>query len=426
MNARNYLYIVKYNNSISKRRADNKLATKRLLIKNDIPTSNLLHVFATRKSIKKYIWDLPQDGFVVKPARGYGGEGILVFNNWKDNVGTTVTGKEYTLRQIQSHILDIFDGIYSLQALPDKAYIEERIAPSPFFEKLAHIGLADIRIIVFNKIPVMAMLRLPTTKSHGKANLHQGALGLGIGMRTGITNNGIQKDNKVTFIPETKIKVRGIKIPDWDKILLLASSAQNASGLGFAGVDIVVDKKRGPLVLEINARPGLSIQNANMASLRTRLERVENLHVVNPERGVEIAKSVFAERFSDKVEPEEKMLSVIEPVAIYGKNGSKMYSAKIDTGAYRTSIDEAIAKELGLISFKGNFVTKSASGEQIRPAVKVSLKLGGRRISTVANVTNRSHMTFPIIIGVRDLKGFYVNPENFPLSETDLTRTDFE
>jgi len=40
---------------------------------------------------------------------------------------------------------------------------------------LGTFGLPDIRIICFNMVPVIAMLRIPTELSDGKANLHSGA-----------------------------------------------------------------------------------------------------------------------------------------------------------------------------------------------------------------------------------------------------------
>ena len=410
MNARNYLYITRYNLPRAKMLADSKLETKKFLIKNDIPTSNILKTFVTRKSLADFSWDLPSDGFVIKPARGYGGEGILVFTKWADSKGVTVSGKTYSIRQVKSHILDIFDGIYSLQGLPDKAFIEERIVPSSFFQKLAPTGLSDIRIIVFNKIPIMAMMRIPTYESGGKANLHLGAIGVGISMRTGITTYAVYKNRAIKFFPNTKDKISGILIPEWDEILLLASRTQFLSGLGFAGVDIVYDKRKGAIVLELNSRPGLSIQIANQASLRERLERVEELDVQTSERGVEIAKSVFSEDFLENAASGKKVLSFIEPITITNDGFSRNYQAKLDTGAYRTSLDGSLIDELGLTLLKTRYMTVSATGREERPSVRVNFTLGGKSIKTVATVAQRSHMRFPVIIGRRDLKGFYVNP----------------
>lgn len=410
INARNYLYIRKNNPPKAKRRADHKLATKRLLIKHGIQTSSILKSFTDRKSLFDFDWNLPKEGFVIKPSRGYGGEGIEVFKYWNGQAGYTISEKYMNIKQLESHILDIFDGVYSLQSLPDSAFIEEKINPDPFFKKIVPLGLPDIRLIVFHKVPIMAMLRLPTERSHGTANLHSGAVGVGVDLRTGITKDGVYLGKVTNTLPGTKMKVRGIKIPNWDDILMLAAKSQDVSGLGFAGVDIVVDGKKGPLILEINSRPGLGIQIANMSSLRSRLERIENLKINNLERGIEVAKSLFAEEFSDKVQAERKILSLIEPIRIFNNGISKEIEAKIDSGAYRSSLDRSLVQELGFpISTREIFV-KAASGQQIRRAVKINFELAGKQISTVATVALRAHLQYPMIIGRRDLKGFLINP----------------
>lgn len=428
MNARNFIYIRKYNHRSAKRVADNKIRTKRILIRNDIPTTKLLAVFPNLASVRNFNWDLPPDGFVVKPARGYGGGGILVFKNWYKGEGEVLNGKIYTLKLLESHILDILDGAYSLQYLPDAAYIEEVVKTIPLFKKIVPYGLPDIRIIVFNGVPVMAMLRLPTNESEGKANLHIGAIGVGIELRTGITTHALLNGRPVYSIVGTKIKIGGIKIPDWEKVLKLAAVTQMACGLGYAGIDIVLDESRGPLVLEINARPGLEIQNVNRSSLRTRLERLENIHIANPQRGVELAKSLFAEPRLEKVDTSKPILSVIEEVEFnYGGNRLKT-KAKIDTGALRTSLDTELVKHLGLRTLEKKILIKAASGQQWRRSIKVRFKLRGKDINTVATIAQRSHMQYPLIVGRRDLKGFLVNPEikEDPDSADEYTDQDLE
>lgn len=411
MNARNFLYIRKYNPGSAKRIADDKLETKKLLIEHGLPTPKLLATFYDRDSIRHFDWEsLPHNGFVIKPARGYGGLGILPIRKFEDGIARTVTGNEYSVKQLESHLLDVLEGAFSLQYLPDKAYIEERVILNSFFKKLGSVGIADIRIIVFNHVPVMAMMRLPTEESGGKANLHLGALGIGIDIRTGITTHAIKRDKAVTRIPSTKLKTRGIKIPQWDDLLLIAAKTQAAIGLGYAGVDIVFDEKRGPQILEVNARPGLSIQNANLSSLRTRLERVENMDIPTPERGVELAKSLFAADFAQKVKTGPSVLSVIEPVIIRGEQETREIKAKLDTGAFRTSIDETLARELNLKPSEKQVFTTSASGQTFRPTVHLSFEIQGRKINTLASAVDRSHLRYPMIIGRRDLKGFHINP----------------
>lgn len=422
MNARNHLYIRRYNPSRNRFVADDKLETKRMLIANGIPTTNLLAEFQSREDIKAFNWhSLPKEGFAVKPARGFGGGGILPIKRWDGDVGVTVSGEEYTVANLESHLLDILEGAYSLQYLPDRAFIEELLTENSFFKKIKAIGIPDIRVIVFNSVPVMAMARIPTRESGGKANLHQGAIALGIDIRTGITTSGVWHDKVINYIPDSKIKVSGIKMPDWDQVLLMATQTQRASGLGYVGADLVLDGKKGPLVLELNARPGLSIQIANLASLRTRLERVEDMDIQTAERGVEVAKSLFAAPFATKIQIEKKVLGVIEPVILRHGEKEITVEAKMDSGAYRTSIDYKLVEQLGLpVDDERKVFVRSASGQKYRPVVQITFELAGKKIVSEASVVDRSHLSYPMIVGRRDLKGFLLDPERAQPDEGEV------
>ena len=63
----------------------------------------------------------------------------------------------------------------------------------------------------------------------------------------------------------------------------------------YQGVDIVIDKDLGPLILELNARPGLNIQIANQTGIRTRLELInENIsYLKTKEEKINFAKEHF-------------------------------------------------------------------------------------------------------------------------------------
>ena len=52
----------------------------------------------------------------------------------------------------------------------------------------------------------------------------------------------------------------------------IAACCYDAIPLGYLGVDLVVDAELGPMVLELNARPGLTIQLANRRGLRASME----------------------------------------------------------------------------------------------------------------------------------------------------------
>jgi len=418
INARNSHYL-SYNTWRGRQIADSKLKTKEVLSHYSLSCPELLAIFKDRDDIHRFTWENLPDNFVLKPSGGYGGEGILVIRKKSRWAGEweLMDGEIVDIADLRFHAQEILAGRFSLHNTPDIAFIEERIKIIKVFRKYTHQGTPDIRVIVFNKVPVMAMLRLPTAQSKGKANLHQGAIGVGIDLATGITTYGVVNGQWIKYIPGTKIKVNGLKLPFWDNILTLAIKTQEViPKLGYLGVDIVIDEDRGPMVLELNARPGLEIQNANLAPLKKRLERVEGLEVRDAEHGVKIAKTLFAERFADRVMAEEgiKIVSVWEMVKIISADKKKVeIKAKVDTGAWRTSIDKDLAKQLGLLrpeNILWTKVYKSSFGKEKRPVIELSFYLAGRKIKTLAGVAKRTNLRAPMVIGRRDLEGFLVKP----------------
>lgn len=417
INARSAEYL-RHNPKSARRRADDKLLTKRILSKAKIPHPKLLAKLKTRKGVEKFDWLNLSGSFVIKPVQGLGGQGVLVVRKKLKEADKWVLagGKLAQKNDLKFHALDIIEGRYSRNDLPDTVMIEERVKIHPIFRRLAVGGTPDIRVIVHNQVPVMAMLRLPTEESGGKANLHQGAIGLGIDMATGITTYGVCKDAPIRFFPDTNKKVNGIAVPDWGKILKMAVETQIASKLSFLSVDFLLDKERGPLVLELNDQPGLSIQLANHAGLKRRLERIEGLEIENAEQGVSVARTLFASKFASRVRlgtVEKKLIGVFETVKVrVGKNKKVIVPAKIDTGALSTSVDEKLASELGLlvkenIIFQKKF--KSSLGEQERQVISFVFWLKGRRIATRASITHRKELRKMVIIGRRDLKEFLVD-----------------
>ena len=66
-----------------------------------------------------------------------------------------------------------------------------------------------------------------------------------------------------------------LQVPFWREHLLIGAQAYEMTGLGYLGADIVLDKNRGPMMLELNARPGLAIQIANGKGLRNSLKKID-------------------------------------------------------------------------------------------------------------------------------------------------------
>ncbi len=418
LNARSAEYLYR-NTKLARKRADDKMLTKRILKAKRIPHPELLGVLANHRKVNEFDWEKLNGGFVIKPVKGFGGQGILLVRKSVKEPGKFLlpNNKRVTAEDLKLHSLDIVEGRYSHNNLPDKAMIEERIKIHPKFKKLAVGGAPDVRIIVFNKVPVMAMLRLPTEESGGKANLHQGALGLGIDMATGITTYGVYKNESIKYFPDSNKKVNGITIPHWDKILKMAIQTQMASKLSYLSVDMLIDADKGPVVLELNDQPGLSIQLANMQGLKKRLERVEGIVVTDADKGVKIAKTLFASEFVNRVKFEtadKRLVKVIDRVKIKPHKGKRvLVDVKVDTGAYSTSIDRRLAEKLGLLSDEHVLLErkfKSALGEEVRKLIEVDFFLKGRRIKTCASITSRTHLQYSMIIGRRDLKGFLVDP----------------
>ncbi len=419
LNARSQLFAYRYNPLKNKKIADSKVRTASVLRKAGIPTPKIYKKFRDPRQVLEFDWNKLPSAFALKPSKGLGGEGIVVVKKRsEDGKGwITTQRKKITPEDLSLHALDIVEGAFSMTSEPDTALVQEYVGRHKLLRKFAYRGTPDIRVIVFNKVPVMAMLRLPTKESGGRANLHQGAIAVGIDIATGITTRAIWHGEQIVFKPGTKRKLRGIKIPDWTKVLETAVGAQVASGLGYLGVDIVLHPELGPMVLEMNAQPGLQIQMANAAGLRKRLDRVEDLEVRDPDHGVKIAKALFSSRFSLRVKPEEgvKTVGAKEEIKILTDKKEKFkIFAKIDSGAWSSSIDRNLAKELGILK-KENILwyrkKLSSFGKERRPVIPVTFWLSGKKIKTRMSVSNRVDLTYKVLIGRTDLGGFLIKPD---------------
>lgn len=278
MNCRNRDFIGSYNARSLFPLVDNKLKTKLLAEEFEVATPRLFFVISAQHEIASIDEKLAGlEGFAVKPAKGSGGKGILVIVGRRSDKFIKASGAEITIDDIRRHMSNALAGLYSLGGKPDVVLVEDLIQFDDAFNGYSHEGVPDIRIIVFKGYPVMAMLRLATHVSDGKANLHQGAVGVGLDIATGHALRAVQFSKPVTHHPDTGRPLNEIKISNWRDMLMLASRCFEMTGLGYIGTDIVLDKTRGAQLLELNARPGLAIQVANGRGLLPRLRHVETL-----------------------------------------------------------------------------------------------------------------------------------------------------
>ncbi|GHE19552.1 alpha-L-glutamate ligase-like protein [Halomonas urumqiensis] len=298
MNRRNIRYIGRYNNRRLYPLVDDKLKTKLLAQEYGITTPALIGTVTTQFGVK-HIRDMLEGhaGFVIKPAKGSGGKGILVIEHTDQDAYIKPSGVRLTLEDIERHVSNILSGLYSLGGTPDVAVIEALINFDERLAEYTYEGVPDIRVIVFKGYPVMAMMRLSTAASDGKANLHQGAVGVGLDISSGAAIRGVQFDRTRHDHPDTGHELASLRIPDWHTLLVLAAGCFEMTGLGYIGTDMVLDRDHGPMLLELNARPGLAIQMANGEGLRRRLDLIEaQPEGQTPEARVDFAKRHFARR----------------------------------------------------------------------------------------------------------------------------------
>ena len=465
LNRRNQEYIRPFNPPSAKRIADNKILTKKVLAKENIKTPEVYKLIRNKQQLKFIDWDSLPKSFVIKPNQGTGGNGIIVFYGKKKGQYAWIrpNGDIMTRNDIILHIENILDGRFSMGNRKDIAIIEERVKTAPLLKQYSYKGVPDIRVICFNGVPIMAMTRIPTKRSNGTANLHSGAICTGIDIATGITTYSMQMDTNSPFsdtyedidttqdLKENKI-LSGIHIPEWDSILEIALKCQRVSKLGYIGVDIALDAEHGPIVFELNARPGLGIQVANKAGLRWRLEKVKDVEVKNIKHGIRLAKSLFGGEVEESIETisGRKVVTIDEKVMFFHHNKKKKKQpekesgrAFMDTGVLTSRMSETFANRVGFLATTQYFnslnvpkkfnsikeaqeyidahlkaltleenikrVAKIVDGEdvKVRPVVDIKVKISGEIKDIEVVIIENSD--YHLIIGREVLKGYLID-----------------
>lgn len=286
INMRNARFLLPNNPRKLYRLVDDKLQTKALAEAEGLSVPKTLGVIRSPHdagNIEKILAAHPS--FVIKPACGSGGKGVLVIDGRNGRNYVKPSGAELSGAELRHHVSNILAGLFSLGGQRDCALIEYRVRPAKVLTDISYQGAPDIRIVMLHGYPVMAMLRAATRESDGRANLHQGAIGIGIDLASGLTIRAVHHGRPITRHPDVDIGLLGIQIPDWNKILDIAVTCQQMTGLGYLGVDLMIDETIGPLMIEVNARPGLAIQLANGVGLLRRLEPVAQQHELHPGAG---------------------------------------------------------------------------------------------------------------------------------------------
>ena len=283
LNERNGKYLLPNNQRKFYRKVDDKLVTKLLAQEMGLAVPELYHVFRAQGELKSMDAVLSDyDSFVIKPSRGSGGRGVLVIKARRGDKFVKASGVVITAEDVVRHVREILGGLFSLGGSRDVAMVEACINCHHELTKISYQGAPDVRVIMLHGYPVMAMLRVATRQSDGRANLHQGAIGIGIDLATGNTVHAVHHGVAVSRHPDLDTGLLGLHIPGWDQLLEMATKGYEMTGLGYLGADLIVDETHGPVVIELNARPGLAIQLANGVGLRHRLEDIQAQALAHP------------------------------------------------------------------------------------------------------------------------------------------------
>lgn len=255
--------------------ADDKVLTKEVLHEADIPCAKTYAVIRSMGELEEKVDELLHlEKMAIKPSKGSGGGGIWILFKAGEKKWTTPSGREVSYEMLKMHLANIIFGVYSLNGT-DKAIVEYCLEPHEFFNQIYPNGVPDFRIIVYKDQLLLGMVRIPTDKSGGKANLHQGAIGVGIDMEKGEMTNVFDGEKYFDCHPDTQKRITGLPIPRWDEAMDIALKTSKAFPLDYLGVDIVFDNELGPLVMEINVRPGLGIQLANKKGLKPIIQEID-------------------------------------------------------------------------------------------------------------------------------------------------------
>lgn len=404
LNARNLLYIKPFNPKRAMAFADDKLKTKAYLGARGIPVAKVFAKIDNHLQLRTFDFSKLPDVCVLKPNYGFGGGGILVLKG-RDKEGRFLEQGKHPItdRQMREHIEDILDGKFSVNGLPDTAFFEKILVADPAFAPFRPTGLPDIRIVVFNLVPVMAMLRVPTSVSGGKANVHLGGIGIGIDIAKGVTTFATQYNKRIRTLPHGA-SPEGIAIPQWEDMLLIASRIQSITNIGYLAVDLTLDADMGPVLLEVNARAGLMVQVANLAPLRSRLERVEGLSVQSPEKGVRIAQELFGAK-TEASGPEEArpVLGLQETITVTASGSSIDVPCRIAPDEERTIFSPALITQLRKAD-----ALEAVEGEEALHRVKFTL--AGQKIQTVVREAVVKPASVRAVIGRRDVAAFLIDP----------------
>lgn len=447
-NARNLLYIKKFNDKKGIRLANNKLQTKDFLVERGIPFAKTYGIISNRKELYEFDFAyLPKKNFVVKPNHGSKWQGVYIvkyieeehseeiiiekpkkrfekrwerikksffqeFEN-KYHHGKYQIGDELlTDQEFRRRLLDLLDGKYSMTLWWDSIIIEEKLIAGELFKDFCEYGLADIRVIVFNLVPVATMIRVPTKDSGGKANLAQWGLGFGIEVGSGKITSLLWKNKiyKIKF-PKKFAHFHNKKLPYRNDILFLSSKVQYFVNLWYLALDWVITNE-WPKLLEINARAWLEVQKVSDTKLKNILDKIEDLKIIDPEKWVEIAKSLFT--------PEKSDLLWQHKLLYLSQYANFIIKEKEDEEKIEVIIEVDLNKSGNYMSQKLFDKIKENKRERYLDLYENEITLKKAKFSSLESLADNK-----IILGNKTASNYFIKPIHKTLAKVDIVNPTY-
>ena len=276
INRRNSEYVLPNNPRRHYPRVDDKYLTKEICHQRQIPVPETYALIERHGDVPKFL-DLMgrREEFVIKPASGSEGRGIMVIARHNGSEFFSSSDERWLLGR---HDLSPHDD-------PVGALFPGGAARSDH-HRTAHRAAPGVRGRRRGRDPRRPHHPLPLRAGDGHGPpAHAGVARpgqpppgggrRGIHLGSGRTHGGVCKDRAVSVHPDTGVPVAGLTIPAWNDLLVAAMKLADALEMGYLGVDFVLDADNGPVVLEANARPGLNIQVANRCGLLPRLRWID-------------------------------------------------------------------------------------------------------------------------------------------------------
>jgi len=399
LNYRN-LKLQVYNQKEAINFANNKLKTKHFFSVRGIPVPKLMGIFKNREDVNKFDFANLNKDFVIKPNQGAEGKGIIPFKERKGDKFITISNKELTTNELKNHIINITQGIYN-NGNKDTAFFEQRIKNSPELEEITYKGLPDVRVICFNQIPVMAMLRVPTKESDGRANLAENAMAIGINLSNGEPSYYYYNGKITKKDPLNKNSIK--RVPNFIRVLQIAVKCSQLSKLKLAGCDVAFNEKNEPCLIEINARPGLKIQLANKDSLKERINKIKDLKPKSINESIEIAMSIFGDSYKKLEFEKEKIIGLEEKIKIFNDQKIFIADCNIKLSNDQNFIDEDLLRKMNI-------------GDKKNHTFKISLKDDTQNL-----VFYKSKLQdYDILLGKNAVQNFLIDPKK--IKQTKLPK----